>query len=94
MNIVNVPGERKQNKVLLYTLSTCAWCKRTKGFLKDNGIDYGYVDIDFCSDSDRRKIRKEIEKLGGELVYPSIIIDDKILISGFVLDKIKETLGI
>lgn len=94
MNIVKVPGEKSQHKVLLYTLSTCAWCKKTKGFLKDNRINYGYVDIDLCNESDRRKIRKEIESLGGELVYPTIIIDDKILINGFVLDKIKETFGI
>ena len=92
--MVKVPGKNNKHKVFMYAISTCAWCKLTKNFLKDNDIDYEYVDVDLSSREDREKIRREILKRGGRLNYPAVIIDDKILINGFRKNKIKETLGI
>jgi len=94
MKTVKVPGKNNKHKVLVYVISTCAWCKLTKNFLKDNDIEYEYVDVDLCNEEDREKIRKDILKRGGSLSYPSIIIDDKKLINGFCKDEIKETLEI
>ena len=37
---------QQQKKVMLYALSTCAWCNKIKRFLKDNEIVYDYVDVD------------------------------------------------
>jgi len=94
MEIVKVQGKNNKHKVFLYAISTCAWCKRTKSFLKDSDIEYEYIDIDLCSREDREEIRENILKRGGRLSYPTIIIDDKILITGFHDDKIKEALEI
>jgi len=94
METVKVPGKNKRHRVLLYALSTCAWCKLTKQFLRNNKIEYEYVDVDLCSLKAREKIRKHIESRGGEAVYPTIIIDDKVLITGFRKDKIREALKI
>ncbi|MCJ7633526.1 glutaredoxin [Candidatus Bathyarchaeota archaeon] len=66
----------------------------TKKFLKDNGIEYEYVDLDLCSEEDRQKIRQDIQKRKGRLSYPTIIIDDTILINGFMKDRLKEVLDI
>jgi glutaredoxin len=85
---------KTKSKVLLYALSTCAWCKMTKQFLKDNNIEYEYVDVDLCHEEDKEKIKREILNRGGSLSYPTIIIDDKILITGFRKDKLKEILEI
>jgi glutaredoxin-like protein NrdH len=94
MNVVKVEGKDNRHKVFVYALSTCAWCKLAKQFLKENGIAYEYVDVDLCSEEDKEKIRQDILARGGSLSYPAIIIDDKILINGFRKDKIKEALGI
>ena len=94
MNLVRVPGKNNKHRVLMYTLSTCAWCKLTKQFLKDNGIEYEYVDVDLCSEEDKEKIRKDIRSRGGILSYPTIIVDDKKLITGFYKDDIMEALRI
>jgi glutaredoxin len=94
MDIVKVSGKNNKHRVLMYAISTCAWCKMAKGFLKDNHIEYEYVDVDLCSDNDKEKIRKDILKKGGTPSYPIIIIDDKLLINGFRKDKIKEALEI
>jgi len=91
---VKVAGEKNKHKVLLYALSTCAWCKMTKKFLNENKVEYEYVDVDLCSDKDRVAIRKDIESRGGEAIYPTIIVDGKVLITGFRKDKMSGALGI
>lgn len=94
IKVEKIPGKNRKDKVFLYALSTCAWCKMTKQFLKDNDVEFEYVDVDKCEDEDLDKIKKEILGKGGSLSYPVIIVNDKTLINGFRKDKIKETLGI
>jgi glutaredoxin len=94
MNVVRVEGKNNRHKVFVYALSTCAWCKLTKQFLRENEIEYEYVDVDLCSEEDKEKIKKDILERGGSLSYPVIIVDDNILINGFRKDKIKEALEI
>jgi glutaredoxin-like protein NrdH len=87
-----IPGRNTKHKVLLYAISTCAWCKKTKEFLKINSIQYEYLDIDLCSDEDREEVRKDILNKGGRLSYPTVIVDDNVLITGFHEDKLQEAL--
>jgi len=94
MKVVEVPGKNTKHKVFLYALSTCAWCKLTKKFLKDNSVKYEYVDVDLCNEEERKKIRGEIMKRGEIPSYPAVIIDGKELIIGFYQDKIREALEI
>jgi len=94
MNTVKVSGRRRGHKVFMYAISTCAWCKRTKQFLKDHNVEFEYVDVDLCSDEDHEKIVRDITKRGGDLVYPTLVIDDKILITGYKTDEILGALGL
>ena len=94
MKTIRVEGENNKHKVLVYALSTCAWCRMTKKYLKDNNVEYEYVDVDLASDEDHEKIREDIMRRGGEPSYPTIIVDDKTLITGFRKDKMKEALEI
>jgi glutaredoxin len=94
MQFFKVIGKRNEHKVVLFTLSTCAWCKLVKKFLKDNEVEYSYIDIDLVYEDEKEKIRQIIRDKGGPLSFPSTIIDDKILITGFRKDKIKEALNL
>ena len=94
MKFSKVSGKRSQHKVVLYALSTCAWCKMTKQFLKDNDVEFEYVDVDLCEEEDKQKIRQHIQSKGGPLSYPTTIVDDNMLITGFRKDKIKQALGL
>jgi glutaredoxin-like protein NrdH len=78
----------------LYALSTCVWCKMTKQYLQDNGVEYDYIDVDLCTEEEKQKIRQEIQNKGGSLSYPTTIIDDKVVVTGFRKDLLKEALGI
>ena len=94
LRAIKVPGENKKHTVLMYAISTCAWCKRAKEFLTDNNIEYEYVDIDLCSRGERERMRRDILSRGGRLSYPTIIIDNRFLITGFQEDKVRQALEI
>jgi len=94
MKTIKVEGKDDEHKVLIYAISTCAWCKMAKKYLKDNDIAYEYVDVDLASHEDHQKIRDDIVRRGGEPSYPIVIVDDKTVITGFRKDKINEALGI
>lgn len=94
MEKIRVNGKNKTHKVLVYAISTCAWCKMTKEFLKENDIEYEYVDVDLANDEDHEKIRNEITRLGASPTYPTLIVDGKTVVTGFRKDKIKEALDI
>jgi glutaredoxin-like protein NrdH len=94
MNVVKVAGKNKSHKVLIYALSTCAWCKMTKQYFKDNDFEFEYVDVDLANDEDHEKIREDIEKRGASPSFPTIIVDGKTVITGFRKDLIKEAVGI
>jgi glutaredoxin len=64
----------------------------TKQYHKDNNITFEYVDVDLCDESDKAKIRVDIQKRGGALSYPTTIIDDQKIVTGFRKDLLKEAL--
>ena len=94
MRTVKVPGRNNRHKVFMYAISTCSWCKRAKQFLKDNHVEFEYVYVDLCSMADKQKTRQDIQSRGGMLAYPTVIIDDKILLTGAPQDKLREVLEI
>ena len=94
MSFSKVSGKKIDHEVTLYALSTCVWGKMTKQFLNDNNIEYEYIDVDLCEDEDKQKIHQLILSKGGALTYPTTIIDDKIVVTGFRKDQLKEALGI
>jgi glutaredoxin-like protein NrdH len=94
MQFSKVSGKKNNHKVTVYALSTCVWCKMTKQFLSDNGVEYEFVDVDLLDDEEKSKAHTAITSKGGILSYPTIIVDDKTLITGFRKDKLTEALGL
>ena len=80
-------------KVKIFTLSTCSHCKATKKFLNDNGITFEFVDVDQVQGTQREIILKEVVKYNPQRSFPTIIIDDKIIV-GFKENDIRKALGI
>lgn len=94
MQFSKVDGKKADHKVTLYALSTCVWCKMTKQFLKDNEVEFEFVDVDLLEEADREKARQTITGKGGPLSYPTVIVDDSTVITGFRKDRLKEVLGV
>jgi len=91
MDIKHVAG-RNKGKVMLYALSTCIWCRKTKKLLDDLGVEYDYVDVDLESGAEKTALTKEIIKHADEIVFPTMVINDSICIKGYDPDKVKEKL--
>jgi glutaredoxin-like protein NrdH len=83
---------RTKIKPKLYTLSTCVHCKATKRFLKENGIEFDYKDVDKLDGEERDEVRNEVMRLSGGR-FPTIVIGKKVIV-GFHEDQLKEALGL
>ncbi len=92
MPFSKVSGKKNQHKVVVYALSTCVWCKMTKQYLKDNEVEFEFLDVDTCNPGEKEQARQAILNKGGPLSYPTTIVDDKKLITGFRKDLLKEAL--
>jgi glutaredoxin-like protein NrdH len=83
---------RKAGKVMLYALSTCVWCRRTKRLLNELGVEYDYTDVDLLSGAEREAVMEAVEKYNPSLSFPTMVIDDKKAILGFQEKEIREAL--
>lgn len=92
LNFNHVIGNNK-GKVVLYALSTCLWCKKTKRLLNKLGVDYYYIDVDLLPEQEKQEVRKQVIYWKKKVAYPCIIIDDKKCIPNFDEDKIKRELA-
>ena len=52
----------KNIKPRLYTLSTCVHCTATKKFLKENGIEFDYIDVDKLDGEEKGEVLSEMMK--------------------------------
>ena len=79
-----------KGRIVLYTLSTCMWCKMAKNLLHDLGVGYEYIDVDSLQPEEKDAVKKEIKKWNPDGSYPTIVINDKESISGFDETEIRE----
>jgi glutaredoxin-like protein NrdH len=93
MKVEHVKGENK-GKILLYALSTCVWCKKTKELLNDLGVEYHYIYVDLLIGDEKKTTEKEIMNWNPRCSFPTLVINDKECIIGFKEEKIKEALGL
>jgi len=85
-------GTNRDHTIRCFTLSTCVWCKRTKAWLRENGYEFEYCDVDLKEGEEKRSIREEMEKHSERISYPMVIIDGKHVIIGHHIDKLQEAL--
>ena len=94
MQTTKVDGKNKKNKVFIYTLSTCGWCKKTKELLKENEIAHEYLDLDKSNKDDQKAAVETLKAKNLPIAFPIIIINDDKIIQGFKKDEILEALGL
>jgi glutaredoxin len=94
MNLDHVDGENR-GEVLLFALSTCQWCRKTRALLEEINVAYDYIYVDLTEGAERDETVEELEKWNPSVSFPTIVIDkdpEKTII-GFEEDKIREVLG-
>jgi glutaredoxin-like protein NrdH len=80
--------------LLIYTLTTCIWCKKTKAFLDSLGVGYDFVEVDVLSNEEKEKALIEIKRFNPQCSFPTLVVKGEHCIIGYNEAKIKETLGL
>ncbi len=93
MNTKHVDGEKKSDLVL-YALSTCVWCKKTKAFLSDLRVGYDYVNVDELAGQEREEAIAELQRWNPKCSFPSLVINSGTCVVGYDEEKIREALGL
>lgn len=92
METKHVEGKDKGH-VMLYALSTCVWCKKTKELLQELNVDFDYVNVDQLNPDDKSKAVEEVKKWNPPCSFPSLVVDDSSCIVGFDEARIRERFG-
>ena len=92
MPMEHVEGENK-GKAVLFALSTCGWCKKTRMLLENLGVEYDYIYVDLLEGEERQEVIQQIEKWNPQLSFPTLVINDEETIVGFNENKVREILG-
>ena len=74
--------------VIVYSTSSCPWCKKTKEFLKKHKVNFKNVDV-----GKNKKVANEMMKKSGQMGVPVIDINGKIIV-GFNEGQLKKLLKI
>jgi glutaredoxin-like protein NrdH len=83
----------QQEKVKIYTLSTCSHCRATKKFLDEWNIEYSFTDVDLLYGDERKAIMDEVMKFNPQCSFPTILIGNKVIV-GFREDEIRRALNL
>jgi glutaredoxin-like protein NrdH len=90
----NVAGSRNEHQIVFYGLSTCIWCKRTRQFLEDQGVNFDYVYVDLLQGQERKDVLDQIRRWNPKTSFPTIVMDDAKCVVGYRPDEIMEVLGL
>jgi glutaredoxin len=82
-----------RGKVLMYGLSTCVWCKKTKKLLTDLGIEFDYIFVDQLEGEEENQAVEEVKRFNPSVSFPTTIINGEKAIVGFKEKEIREALG-
>ncbi len=79
--------------VMLYALSTCPYCRMTRKYLEDNGVEFDALEVDLLEGDERTEAIAKVKEISGGSSFPVIVIDDETIV-GFNKKRIKELLGL
>ena len=88
----HITGNNK-GKVVMYGLSTCVWCKKTRQLLTDLGVDFDYVYVDLLGGDEEEKAIREVKCFNPSVSFPTVIINDERAILGFDEQAIRKALS-
>jgi len=91
MTVNHVEGANKGH-VMLYALSTCGWCKKTKGLLEELKVEFYYSNVDQLQGPERTEAIEAVKKWNPKCSFPSLVVNDSQCIIGYDEAKIKEAL--
>jgi len=90
-NVQHADGEDR-GKIMLFALSTCMWCKKTKQLLEQLAVAYDWIDLDLLDKPAQEEVTEEVKKWNPACTFPTVVINDDKCIVGYDPDKIQAEL--
>ena len=91
MTVEHVPG-RKVGRIMLYALSTCGWCRKTRQLLEEMGVEYDYEYVDHLAGPQKDRAMDVVRRWNPGCTFPTLVINDEKCIVGFKEDEIRQAL--
>ncbi len=88
MKKTRVNGTDK-GEIILYALSTCVWCRKTKDLLEQLGVQYDFIDVDLLEGEERSRATENVRILNPRCSFPTLAINGQCIV-GFQEEKIRE----
>jgi glutaredoxin len=60
--------------------------------LEELGIDFKYIYVDLLTGNERSEVINEVQKWNPQLSFPTVVINNEDVITGFKEDEIREKL--
>lgn len=91
LNFIEIPGKEYNKELVIFALSTCAFCKRAMNHLKNKEIPYKYIYLDEMEVSKKEEIKAELRRqFKKSLIFPFLVVDWQQALTGFVEVKWNE----
>ena len=71
-----------QDEVLVYALSTCPWCRKTKQWFADSNVPFEFVDVDTLPADEQDAAAEKAYQLSGGRRFPVVVINGEPFGSG------------
>ena len=77
----------------LYTLSTCPYCRMTKKYLDEQGVEYDCTEVDLLEGDEKDAAVAEVLRLSGGKSFPVLVVGNEICV-GFNKGRINTLFGL
>jgi len=95
LNYSSVEGSRNDKDIVIYSLSTCGFCKRAMTYLKDKGFSYRYIHLDQTPLETKSEVKRLLKaSFNEDVAFPFAVIDKESYLVGFIEEDWKRTLGL
>ncbi|KJU87278.1 glutaredoxin-like protein [Candidatus Magnetobacterium bavaricum] len=65
----------KERNIVLFALSTCPACKKTRDLLDKNKIEYVLVELDLVDRDSRDKLLGEVRRFNPRETFPTLVVN-------------------
>ena len=90
----SVTGSKNEHVVMLYAISTCGWCRRTRQFLEDQDVAFDFIYMDLIKGQEREDALEEVRRWNPATSFPTLVVDGEQSVVGYRVPQIKEVLGL
>lgn len=81
-----------RGEVMLYALSTCIWCRKTRELLDSLGVCYSYAYLDQLVGAQQDEAMDEMARANPARSFPTVVINGETVIRGFDESRMREAL--